>query len=917
MDKLQLTLFGPPRVRRDGQSLRFDTRKATALLALLAVTGQEHSRDALAALLWPELERSRARATLRRTLSVAAAVGPALVISREGIALNPALVECDVTQFRSLADSADPVDLAQASALVTDDFLAGFAVRDSPTFEDWQLATADALRDRLSQALGRVVTAAVAQGDLASALAHARRRAEIDPLSEPAHADLIRATAWSGDRPGALRAYRALVRLLDRELGIPPLPQTVALHDQIRAGELPPPTARASASPEPARRPSEPSGVPPTVVGRAAELDQLAALWRAAGQAGRCCGLAGDPGMGRTALLHEFAQRCRTAGAVVLQLTGHAAEQPLAFAAAAELLRTAQTVRPGLVEELGTAGEPLAVLTGRRFADPGLATPGDLHRLHEAVLAAVEALAGRERPLLLAVDDAHLLDAPSASLLAYLARRPPAGLLLVASWAAGAGGAPLPEAVGEAGRVLTLPPLDLAGVTTLLGGHDLDPALVLGRTGGVPLLVREYAAAGSPAEDADLAGPAGVRGLVAARLDAAPPTTRQLVAAAAVIGVVADPDLLRFACGRDEGETVDAIEDAVARGLLVERTDPAGYDLPHDLVGDAALARTSLARLRLLHGRVAEALIRRHAADPLAAPAGAVAGHLAQAGRDAAAGQWYLTAAAESARLFAHVEALAQLRAALGFGQHPLDVHQAIGETLVRLGRYDEALVSLDQAAALAEADPHRLGLIEHATARIHDRLGDWSLAESHLAAARDLLTEGDRAQLAGVLAELSLVQHRQGRDSAALVTARLAEQAAAAAGDETAQARVGNVLGLLADAGGDHDQARQQLAAAAERARRRGDLELQIAALNNLSRSHQHAGDAPAALETARQALVLAERQGDRHRLAALHSHLADLLHAAGRETEAVEALKVAAAAFAEIHGSSARPEVWTLAEW
>jgi hypothetical protein len=51
----------------------FDTRKATALLALLAVTGREQSREQLADLLWPEADRAKGRASLRRTLSVTAA----------------------------------------------------------------------------------------------------------------------------------------------------------------------------------------------------------------------------------------------------------------------------------------------------------------------------------------------------------------------------------------------------------------------------------------------------------------------------------------------------------------------------------------------------------------------------------------------------------------------------------------------------------------------------------------------------------------------------------------------------------------------------------------------------------------------------------------------------------------------------
>ena len=66
---LNLLLLGSPRLERDGRSLEPDTRKATALLAYLAITGRFHTRDTLAALLWPEMDDSHARAALRRTLS--------------------------------------------------------------------------------------------------------------------------------------------------------------------------------------------------------------------------------------------------------------------------------------------------------------------------------------------------------------------------------------------------------------------------------------------------------------------------------------------------------------------------------------------------------------------------------------------------------------------------------------------------------------------------------------------------------------------------------------------------------------------------------------------------------------------------------------------------------------------------------
>lgn len=907
---VRIELFGPPRVRRDDVDVRFDTRKAVALLALLAVTGQEFGREALAGLLWPDLERSRARATLRRTLSVAAAVGPALVVHADRVGMDAGSVDCDVVEFRRLAAAPDPADWRRAAELSADRFLEGFSLRDSPPFDDWMLGVADELRDELSRTLARLVAIAVARESWPEALEYARRRVQVEPLSEPAHADLIRVSAWSGDRPGALHAYRSLVRLLDRELGVPPLPETLALHEDIRADRLPQPAPPAGPVERSSPAAPDPPGAPGAMrlIARDAQLSRLTDAWREVSASGRLVGIVGEPGLGKTALASAISGY---ADGRTIRIAGRASETTLAYAAANDLVRSLLTLRHDLVATLGSSAAPLATLaTQVDGASPRtIRTPGDLQRVHEAVRSALEQLAA-ESPVLLVVDDAELLDRPSTALLGYLARRLPVGLLLVVAWAPGLADGPLQQAVAERGETLTLQPFNEDQIAEL-AGSDVDPREVLRRTRGVPLLVREVVAAPSGAE-ADQ-----VRDIVAARFAGASETARQVVAASVVIGTVAPPELLRAVSGRDEAETVEAIEEAVARGLLVEHTDTPGYDAPHDLVRGAALHGLSLARRRLLHSRVADVFARRHAVDQRATPAGSVAQHLAAAGREDEAATWFLTAAVESASVSAHEESILQLRAALALGRRGIDVHSAIGAALVRLGRYEEALVALDQASALAEGAPEHRSEIEHAIAGVHDRLGDWQLAQAHLESARDLATGGLHGRRARALADLALVLHRRGRVAEARDTARAARDAAAASDDDAARTQADNVLGMIALADGQIALAEDYLRDAASRARAAENTDLLIAALNNLSRALSAAGAAAPALDTAREALALAERQGDRHRLAALHSHVADLLHAEGRDEEAMAELKLSATAFADVQGSAVRPEVWTLTEW
>ena len=120
--------------------------------------------------------------------------------------------------------------------------------------------------------LERLVGACTAAGDLDRAVAHAQRWQALDPLHEPAYQALIRLLAWTGQRSAALRQYRALVRTLDTELAVRPLPETTQLYDDVRAGRLAPAPGRAAPAalapgPGPADAAPGPAGWP--LVGRA------------------------------------------------------------------------------------------------------------------------------------------------------------------------------------------------------------------------------------------------------------------------------------------------------------------------------------------------------------------------------------------------------------------------------------------------------------------------------------------------------------------------------------------------------------------------------------------------------------------------------------------------------------------------
>jgi tetratricopeptide (TPR) repeat protein len=90
------------------------------------------------------------------------------------------------------------------------------------------------------------------------------------------------------------------------------------------------------------------------------------------------------------------------------------------------------------------------------------------------------------------------------------------------------------------------------------------------------------------------------------------------------------------------------------------------------------------------------------------------------------------------------------------------------------------------------------------------------------------------------------------------------------------------------------------------------------VAALNNLARLLAETGRGAEALALATEALKLGSELGDQHRVAALHTNMADLLHADGQREAAITHLKEAARRFASVDvGDGPRPEIWTLVEW
>jgi DNA-binding SARP family transcriptional activator len=316
-------------------------------LAYLAVrSGREHSREALASLLWPERPDREALSALRYALSnLRSALGdrgsagdrretsPFLLVTRTTVEFNRASDHwLDLAEFEELRLQPDVASLERALSLYRGPFLDGLSLADSPAFEEWALLKVEETRRSVLSVLGHLTTLQMARGETSEAERWARRQLELEPYREQAHRQLMVALALSGERSAALAHYETCRQLLAQDLGCEPEDETLALYAQIRDGTLshpPSPPASLTAmqwAPSTAAQHGSPatSAYPRVeLVARQQELARLGSFLEQAltGQGGVAL-IEGEAGGGKTALLDEFARWAGQAHGGLIVLSG-------------------------------------------------------------------------------------------------------------------------------------------------------------------------------------------------------------------------------------------------------------------------------------------------------------------------------------------------------------------------------------------------------------------------------------------------------------------------------------------------------------------------------------------------------------------------------------------------------------------
>ena len=921
MTDLRINLLGPPQVTVGSEPLVVDTRKAVALLSFLASAEGPVARDSLSFLLWPDYSRDRSRAALRRTLSsLRKGLGDEhLQADRQEVGLVRASeVFIDVSRFEELTgNGGSRASLEEAARLVRGDFMEGFGLRDSAEFDDWQMNQAAAYRRRAASLWDQLTGIYAGEGEWAQAIETSIRWLELDPLHEEAHRQLMRLYAWSGDRPAALNQYRSCVRVLEEQLGVPPLDETTDLYRAVVDDRLPP---AEITSRQPAVQLLQEKRSDAHFVGRAAEMNALHEALVQAKERGLVATITGEPGIGKTRLVDEFLQPLDRE--TINHAQGHRGEGNIPYGVVIELIRneierrSLDGIDPAMLAEISRL---LPELKEHLLEiDPGpVDSPGGHRRFLEAVtgflLGDVESAT-----TVISVDDIQWVDSETVDLLIFMAHHSQGPALLLLSYRTGADGRPLLRFDrGTEVIAIDLDRLNNDEIAQLIEAeapdemHRLDELIEL--TEGVPYFLVEYLAALDEDGTDPVSPPTGVLDLLEERIEGISDLGRQILSTAAVIGRSFRYRTLAQVSGRSDDETVQGLEELLADRIVHESAGTETFDFDHEQLRRLAYERTNAPRRTLLHSRLADELLQGGPADGRVAAI--AADHLRAAGRDAEAAEQYVRAADRAAALYANARAIKHYEAALALG-HPDDsrIRGALGVLYALEGNYPDALASLEAAAAVSEGLP--LASLEHRLGMVHVRAGDLDLAEARFEAAEDGFND-DPVAKSRLLADWSAAVSRKGDATRARELAAGALSDATITGDPLALAQAHNTLGIV-ERVSDPTAARKHHETSLALVQDMSPT-VRAAALNNLALAHLSGGDPEGGLEYGLEALELCERVGDRHKGAAVHNNLADLLHAAGRDDEAMDHLVQAVKLFSDIDDRSQglQPQIWMLTEW
>ncbi len=887
--KLELQLLGLGSVRLDGRELKFATRKLLALVTYLVLEG-ETSRSKLADLFWSDNFEDDARRNLRRELHRLRELG-----LRDWLDTSDTTVRLlkpfslDVKDFEALVKAEK---LEAALELYRGELLEGLRLEGALRFEKWLETRREALTRMRHHAMLELAERLETKGDWREALGLHQLLLVEDPLQERQHREVMRLQFMLGDRESALIQFERCKQALFQDLGLEPLPETVALAERIRISQ--------TLESDIAVQVLTTNALHVPLVGRESMLASLAAS-----QAPMVL-ILGEPGVGKTRLLEEFAPNN-----LRFRFREISSQTPL--------YAVAKALREALADpEIQLLLLPLDPVWRREVArlvpefacsnDQKFNNAGERSRFLEGLAQAIDCLC----PNYLVLEDLHWADFASLELFAHVLRRGQKQFQVLAT----ARTDNLEESTQNVLQSfkrdgllqrLQLEPLSQTEVQQLvhamsgITAPDFSRRLFTASVGN-PFFMLEmvrdlferhelevendvWVGKDQNFNDLEPKIPATVREAVLERVARLGGAAQRLLETAALTDNGFLLEEIQPATALNEWECLAGLERAVTANVLQQLE--VGYGFCHDLARQALESTLSVERRRLIHGKLSVSLEQTQAAPAR------IANHLELSGKTSDAVTWRIKAARQAGKVYAYQQALEQYSRALENKPSPetafqiraerIDLLQTLDDPisltseLERLnqlvleiespklqiqasliqaqveqerGQFVQALELSDQLLEFQDLQPE-----QRVKATYHGAVAALSLAR---------LMEADTRLEQGLASEISAdwrgkfliarcqIQARLGQLELAARLAIEALQAFRLAGNSAGEIEALQGAGIVAMSRGDSEEAQQVFQTALDLAKKIGDMRFQRSMLMNLAAIHLNLGK----LEAVRQNL-------------------------------------------------------------
>jgi DNA-binding SARP family transcriptional activator len=249
---LQIFALGSFGLAAGGRSVaveRWKRKQAVTLLKYLVTQlDRPVHRERILDCLWPDVDERRGWGRLKVTIyylrrqlrtigmgeDIVRTVGHAYLLRRDAVWVDAELFEKLVADGRTLQDQRRWEEALrcydEAQFLYRGDYL------EQDVFADWCAEERERLSEIYLEMLARMAECHAKSGHYMEAVQVCRKALVRDPCRESFHRALMKYLVRLGRPDWAATQFRRCQEVLDRELGVEPMPETQRLYRQIRKG---------------------------------------------------------------------------------------------------------------------------------------------------------------------------------------------------------------------------------------------------------------------------------------------------------------------------------------------------------------------------------------------------------------------------------------------------------------------------------------------------------------------------------------------------------------------------------------------------------------------------------------------------------------------------------------------------------